>query len=49
MHIPENLRDKHAEEKDHGAKREIPLNQRDYEKFSVLYYICNSLGFDPLT
>ena len=34
--------------KNHGAKRENSLNQRDYNKFSMLYYKCNSLGFDPL-
>ena len=36
-------------QKNHGAKREIPLNQRDYKEFSTLYYKFNSLGLDPLS
>jgi len=29
-------------------KEKIPLNQKDYNEFSVLYYGFNFLGFDPL-
>jgi len=43
MQISGNLRGKPAEEKNHGEKREIPLNQRDYKEFSALYYRFNSL------
>jgi len=35
-------------EKNHGAKRENSLNQRNYNEFSMFYYNFNSLGFDPL-
>ena len=30
--------------KNHGAKREILLNQREYKEFSALYYKFNSLS-----
>jgi len=32
-------------EKNHGAKREISLNQRDYKEFLTLYSQFPSLGF----
>ena len=43
----ENLCGKPAEGKNHGAKREISLNQRDYKRLFTLCYQFNSLGFDP--
>ena len=48
MRTPENLRRKPAEGKRHSAKREIPLNHRDYNEFSALCYKFNSLRFDSL-
>ena len=48
MQTQENLRGKSAEGKNHCTKREIPLMQSDYIGFLALYYIFNSLGFDPL-
>jgi len=38
MQTPENLREK-LRGKNHGAKREIPLNPRDYKEFSALLHI----------
>ena len=46
MQTPENLREKPAERKNHDAKREISLNQKDYKEFSALCYKFNSLWFD---
>ena len=45
----ENLHEKSTEGKTTVKReKEIPLKQRDYKKFSALYYRLNSLGFDPL-
>ena len=48
MQTPNNLDENPQRGKNYGAKREIPLNQRDYKEFSALCYRFNSLWFDPL-
>jgi len=51
MQTLENLHEKSSEGKttvEREREREIPLNQRDYKEFSVLYYRFNFLSFNPL-
>jgi len=36
QHKHQRICGKPAQEKNHGAKREIPLNQRNYKEFSAL-------------
>jgi len=43
MQTPNNLDENPQRGKNHGAKREIPLNQKDYKEFSALCYRFNSL------